>query len=598
MIPEYGVSPTGNGHSVGTPLLAFARYTDPQIMDDESGLRVPFLDHLADTLWWPGFYSNWPTDSAYRPHEMLSTQLADSSIRAIRNVGTGPLTGLPIKFTITTGDMADNAQRNEQQWSIRLLDGDLLTPKSGTADWSPSGNYGGSSSIAGMEYYWHPENPTPQFRGDYLNHGFPVVTGLMTQARATFRATGIGMPWYVGLGNHDVKVQGNAPLDMLNGSLATIGEWYLDMQWGSLNDIAINGNSIQDVTGLPANFNNLPDSDIGSAWAVLSGAYNVSAYPEANTSQADANRKLLNRAEIVNLHFNTTGSPAGHGFTYGQTVGYYAVPSGPTDLFQFIHLDSNNTNGFGAGGWIDNDQAAWLEAKLKACSSRYRTAPGDYYAESWVNQPNVQDKFVVIYCHHTIETMKNVTQIPVTVFAPEWPADPNPYKTTWVPGGLNGTQLEALLLRFPNVVLMVDGHIHANKIVPHAFNVGVTANHNGFWEVATSSVIDWPNQSRIFEFSNFEDQLKIHTSMVDVDADLVPTTGTTGIDSPRKLATWARWLAANDPQEHPVQTEFGLIDERAGGVDDRNVELSLPMPFNLPVVVPTPMPSLGSDPGQ
>ena len=60
---------------------------------------------------------------AYRAHEMLTAQVAEAMVRAMRRVGRGPVTGLPLAFSITTGDNVDNTQFNELRWQIDLLDG-------------------------------------------------------------------------------------------------------------------------------------------------------------------------------------------------------------------------------------------------------------------------------------------------------------------------------------------------------------------------------------------------------------------------------------------------------------------------------------------
>src|SRR5262249_49449647 len=63
-------------------LLAFAHMTDLHIVDDQSPMRVPYLDHLAltrkdlDTFHLQR--EPWPTNSAYFPHEVLTSQFADA----------------------------------------------------------------------------------------------------------------------------------------------------------------------------------------------------------------------------------------------------------------------------------------------------------------------------------------------------------------------------------------------------------------------------------------------------------------------------------------------------------------------------------------
>ena len=53
---------------------------------------------------------------------------------------------------------------------------------------------------------------------------------------------------------------------------------------------------------------------------------------------------------------------------------------------------------------------------------------------------------------------------------------------------------------FPNVIALVDGHTHANKITPHSRPASSQIG-GGFWEISTASHIDWPIQSRIIEIA-------------------------------------------------------------------------------------------------
>ena len=110
------------------PLLAMGQLTDMHILDAQSPARVEFLDRLDD----PG--SPWevlPFTGAYRPQDMLTTHVADATVRALRDVGRGPVTGLPLSFTVTTGDNVVNTQYNELRWQIDILDGKRVRPDSG-----------------------------------------------------------------------------------------------------------------------------------------------------------------------------------------------------------------------------------------------------------------------------------------------------------------------------------------------------------------------------------------------------------------------------------------------------------------------------------
>jgi len=119
-------------------LDAFVHITDMQVVDDKSSARVEWTDRWADL---DSTLTGVSTDSAYRPHEMLSTQLVEAMVQGIRGVGHGPMTGLPFSFAVATGDMVDNCQWNETRWYMDLLDASCTTARPSppsTCSWTTS----------------------------------------------------------------------------------------------------------------------------------------------------------------------------------------------------------------------------------------------------------------------------------------------------------------------------------------------------------------------------------------------------------------------------------------------------------------------------
>jgi metallophosphoesterase (TIGR03767 family) len=537
-------------------LLAFGHMSDTQICDDQSPARVPFLDKRYDVD------ASWETGSAYRPQERLLPQMGAAMVSSLRNLGAGPATNLPLAFTLITGDMVDNAQFNETRTYIDMMDGGWVRPNNWANPAVEEGpGYGRNDT--GHKYnmpdwsyystkpsaYYHPDGakPYPNSPPDwYIQHDFPKVPRLLSASRRNFVSPGLGMPWYAAFGNHDMSVQGNLPP---NGD---VGAWAVDQATGSTRIREINAPW------------NMPDGYVDYASAILGALFNPTYEVPAT---ADPNRLILSKSEFIAEHFNTGGWPAGHGFD-ASGKSYYVMPSsGPNDRFKFIALDTTNSNGFGAEGSIDPTQWAWLIEELKAASSKYWHVNGS----GWFANPAGRDKLIVLYGHHTLDSMTKVNE------------------HDGIPQRYSGAELKALLLRFPNVVMLVNGHTHRNSIKGHwaPNRPGRYANYNGFWEVTSPAASDFPVQSRVIEMglsSNFvangvreNNVLSIYTTMLDIDAPVsVDPNGTMG--DYRQLASVGRELSYNDPGD----LAHGKIKGwRLGEKHDRNTQLIVPTPFGM-----------------
>jgi len=168
-----------------------------------------------------------------------------------------------------------------------------------------------------------------------------------------------------------------------------------------------------------------------------------------------------------------------------------------TDRVRFVVLDTVCYRG-GADGSVDAAQLHWLEERID----------------------EARDRHVIVLSHHPSDRLANPR------------------------GEQNGAALLELLSRSRNAVLWLNGHIHANRITAH----------DGFWEVTTSSIVDWPSQARVVEVLESPDGgIAIATTMLDHGGE--------------GLAGLHRELAGN------ARTYYGFDSVSAGTPADRNAIL-------------------------
>jgi metallophosphoesterase (TIGR03767 family) len=341
------------------------------------------------------------------------------------------------------------------------------------------------------EIFWKPDGPAD---GDLFQAalGFPGMPGLLERAMEPFQARGLGIPWLGCYGNHEEVCQG---VGIVNAALA-------QAMTGTRKPLALPEDLDRDVA--LETFVNRPDY-------FMSG--------RALEVAPDAARRPITRPEFVELHHQS----GRHGFTEANRADGTACYVHDTPRVRFITLDTVCPAG-GADGQLDPPQLHWLERRLEEVHSKFSTRDG-----STVRRRN-QDRLVVLLSHHGLDTLAN-------------------------PRGQQGAgPLLELLHRFRNVVLWLNGHIHANRVTPRPDGAG-----GGFWEVTTSALVDWPCQARVVElFDAGSGVLGIACTMVDHDGE--------------GLARVHRELAANVPFN-------GFDSWRAGRPADRNVLLLLRAPF-------------------
>lgn len=319
-------------------LLVMHHLSDLHVCDAQSPIRPEFLDRWADPD--SPIREQVGTIGTYRPHSMLTPHVVESMVQSLNRINVGPLSGMPVQVAIVSGDTTDNAQLNEVNWYLALLDGRPIRPDSGTFE-----KYEGVMDEGTDHYdtkYWHPHG-TPDGKDDddaRAKYGFPVVPGLLDYCRAPFDATGLNFPWYAVHGNHDALLQGT-----VTPNKDTNVEMMGDRRYESLPSTM----TLEETLGA---FNETGPADYPAS---SDAAYVVVA--------ADIERRALDRGQFTALHLASPGAPSGHGFNQqnvdARTM-YYSNDLGEVKL---IVIDSVNQFG-GWQGSLDETQFAWLEAEI------------------------------------------------------------------------------------------------------------------------------------------------------------------------------------------------------------------------------------------
>jgi metallophosphoesterase (TIGR03767 family) len=480
----------------GAAIACIAHITDLHMTDVESPARFEYINREYQD---PRFREMLPMQ---RAHEALNPHAIDAMARTINRIRGGPLTGAPIELVAMTGDAVDNVQLNELNAVLALLDGGEVAPGSGGPAYEGVQDPGWPD-----DFFWKPDGAADGEDVQTKALGFPQIPGLLERAQQPFHAAGLALPWLGCHGNHE-EVCAGVGVVTRGIAAAMVGAGKPLRLPESLDLDAV----VETFVQRPEAFMNSPQAEV----------------------TADPARRPFDLREFLDLHLRSRTLPHGHGFmaeNLEHGIAYYVHD---TPAVRFITLDTACPAG-GAEGCITRTQVRWLERRLEEVHSTFRSRDGTMVAT------RQQDRLVVILSHHGLDTLTN----------------PREHVEGAVGSHVDAGKLLEILLRFDNVVLWLNGHVHANRVRPHPDPSG---RGGGFWEVTTSSLVDWPCQGRIVEILDVGDgNLEIACTMVDHQGS--------------ELADLHRELAGNAPFG-------GFASGRAGTPLDRNVILPLRAPFS------------------
>ncbi len=508
-------------------LLRLVHLTDTHVIDASSPARAEFVQLAAATD------SRWDIMvPMFRPHELLQQHALAAMVNTINGLAVAPVSGDPLDVVVVTGDCVDNAQRNELNAYLALLDGGTVhMPYDGVQSVAAC-TYGVASEVAGVvavadgvageaagvvavavgvaggeSEFWCPDPSV----NDYWKraYGFPSYPGLLEAIDEPIIAPGLKLPWLGIVGNHDWLRQGTAKTS------------------AALELIAV---GVDKSTGMPPGF--LPE-DALVAYLEEPASYNVGG--PTRTVRDDAERVGITADEFICAHIESevglTRSAVirsavirGHGFG-GDVRNLRPDYVADFGAVRIIAIDTNHPAGHYQGS-VGLAQLAWLEERLV----------------------EAKDVYVLLASHHPTEALTNETK--AEGFADDrMLADP----------------VAEMLHRHSCVIGWLTGHRHHHRIKAHLDPLGVNP---GFWEITTSSIIDWPSQARIVEVLQLANgQIVLTSTVIDHNGTIDP--GSQAAESIVGLAGAHREIAA----ANAVQRGEPFLRRAPGRSTDRNVIL-------------------------
>jgi metallophosphoesterase (TIGR03768 family) len=290
-----------------------------------------------------------------------------------------------------------------------------------------------------------------------------------------FQAAGLdkAIPWYQTLGNHDHFWIGSLPVDD-----------FLRQAYVSDTVIAM-GDVLADPRNVIRRDYYMGVFDGSTLYGDIKGAGPVKDFKTPPKVVADPDRRSLTRTEWMKEFFFTFSNPVGHGFNLTDAKNGFAcysfVPKSTIPI-KVIVLDDTQREDDGSidihgHGFLDQVRYNWLKKEL--------------------DDGQAAGQLMIVAAHVPIGIEKSASEL-------GWWNNPQ--------NAVSEMDLINELQKHPNFIMWIAGHRHLNNV--KAFPAPTP--ENGFWQVETSSLRDFPQQFRTFEiYVNTDNTISILTTDVD-----------------------------------------------------------------------------------
>jgi len=405
--------------------------------------------------------------SAYSPIMRSTTHVLDAAVKTVNGLHHQT----PFDFGLVLGDVANCDQFNELRWFIDVMDGRKITPSSGA-----------------------------HLGADTIDYQKP------------YQAAGLdrSIPWYEVIGNHDQFWMGiGFPTDKVRNTL--VGSNILNMAPNPLAANATEGAGI--YMGVVDGTTHYGEVIKGGPAKLFATPPTVIADPKRHALTTDASATALSCTNYMSEFFNTTSFPNGHGFKQSNiennSASYTFEPMKNMPVKVIVLDDTCKLTGpsggplFYGGGWMDAARYAWLTNELQLGQDA--------------------GQLMILVAHIPINPQADIFDAKNS--------EPQFYVTsenqTQFPGYKTEAQMIATLHRYPNLMLLMAGHRHMNTVTPQP-SPDPAHPENGFWEVETPSLRDFPQQFRTWQILRNSDNT---ISIVTTDVDPQVEDGTPAADS-------------------------------------------------------------------